>query len=338
MRIKLLVAAMDSDYAGHLSGFISAHHADAVEVSVCSSAESLHTLLASQRFDAALLDAVMTEDADLRYVHMPLLLWAEEENPAEPVRELKKVCKYQRISSIVADVLERYAKVSSSSRGPDQKNARITAVWSPAGGVGKTAVALAFAARMAADGKQAMYLSMEHFSSIPAYFTGAGKSISAAFEMLEAHEGNLKMLIRGIACRDGGVTYFNRPENFDDMNILTPESLTLLIKACAELTEDLVIDMPCVCDERTRQIFELADDVLLVADASETTKIKLAQFTTQNNVFERIRAKATLVENKGASVSIPLVDSVVSLPLVQYADATMVYKTLSAGSFVGSSK
>lgn len=335
MRIKLLIAATDSDYAGHLSGFISAQHADAAEVSVCSSTERLHALLASQRFDVALLDAKMIEGADLRYVHMPLLLWADEENTEEPASGFKTVRKYQRISSIVADVLERYAKVSSGSHSSDAKKARVTAVWSPAGGVGKTTVALAFALNKAASGKQAMYLNLEHFSSVPAYFAESGKSISSVFEMLEAEAGNLEMLIRGIACRKGGLTYFCRPGNFDDMNILNPGSVALLVDACAGMADDLVIDMSCICDERTRQVLELADDVFLVADASGTTQTKLSQFMSQNNVFERIRAKTTLIENKGASGSTVLVDSVVYMPVVQSTDAAVVYKALSSDSFFG---
>ena len=330
MLIKLLIAAMDSDYAGHLSGFISVYYADAVSVSVCSSAGGLSDLLASQRFDVALLDAEMAEGADLRYVHMPLLLWAEEEQSAEPDRDLKKVRKYQRISSIVADVLERYAKVTSNSHSPDLRRARVTAVWSPAGGVGKTTVALAFANSKAAGGKQAMYLNLEQFSSVPAYFAESGKSISSVFEMLEAEEGNLKMLIRGLSCRNNGVTYFCRPENFDDMNILSAENIAVLIGACSELTDELIIDMSCFCGERERQVFELADRILLVTDTSGTAVTKLSQFASQHNVFECIKTKSTLVNNMGAVATKPHVDSVIFLPLVQSSDTYAVYKTLSA--------
>ena len=335
MRIKLLVAALDGDYAGHLSGTISINHADAFEVSVCSSSERLHELLASQRFDVALLDAGMVEGAELRYVHMPLLLWAEEDNAAETALDIKKVDKYRRVSAIVADILERYSKVSSGVNGSGSNRARVTAVWSPAGGVGKTTVALAFAAKMDAEGKQAMCLNLEHFSSMPVYFAHSGKSISVVFEMLEAHEGNLKMLVQGIACKDGGVAYFCKPENFDDMNILTPENLALLIEACAGLADELVIDMSCVCDESARRVFELADDVLVVADASAATQAKLSQFASQNNVFEHIRAKACLVKNKGAQIDVPIVDSAISLPLVQNANPSVVYKALSVCDFRG---
>ena len=335
MRIKLLIATGDGAYAEHLSNHISEYHADAIEVVVCRTAERLQELLKTASFDAALLDGLITGDDDLSSIHLPLLLWSEEENAAAVSGGIGKMRKYQRISSIVADVLERYAQVSASTHGDDSERAVITAVWSPAGGVGKTTVALAFAAKKLAEGKQALYLDLEPFSSVPAYFPETGKSISAVFEMLENNEGDIKTLIRGIRRHDSavGIAYFCRPDNFDDMNILSAEDVSALIDACAGVTEELVIDMSCVCDARARKIFEMANRVLIVTDQSSTARIKLSQFASQHNIFPRIKVKTTLVANKGAVFEKSLIDSVVRLPLVQTSDEDAVYKTLSYSNF-----
>jgi MinD-like ATPase involved in chromosome partitioning or flagellar assembly len=153
--------------------------------------------------------------------------------------------------------------------------------------------------------------------------------------MLDNREGNVKMLIRGIRQQDNGVgfAYLCRPDNYDDMYILSAENMAVLIESCAEVTDELVIDMSCVCDRRTRRVFELADRVLLVTDPTSTAQTKLSQFTFQHNVFERISAKATLVANKGAEAGKPPISAVIRLPLVQSANASAVYRTLSASSF-----
>lgn len=333
MRIKLLVAVKNRDYAEHQSAVISENHADVIDVSVCTTGERLGELLAIQRFDAALFDTELLEGADLRNIQLPMLLWAEEEYAAEPSVELIRVNKYQRVSSIVANVLENYAKVSVNSRCAGSKKAQIIAVWSPAGGVGKTTVALAFTAKRASEGKQVLYLDLEHFSSVPVYFAQTGKSISTVFEMLEAKEGNVNLLVRGIRCKDGAVSYFTRPDNFDDMNILSAENVAVLIDACCELADELVVDMSSVCDERARRVLELSDRVLLVTDPSSTAQAKLSQFISQHSIFARVRGKSTLVANKGAAADMQHVDSAICLPLVQSADAAAVYKTLSLSSF-----
>jgi len=330
MKTQLLIATGDNDYAEHLSKGLSELHADVIDVSVCGSEEHLREQLKARKFDVALLESTMIEGLDLQSIRLPLLLWSENENQAWVPDGMKRVRKYQRISSIVSDVLELYAKRLANGRGESTKKARVTAVWSPMGGVGKTTTALAFAEGKALEGKQVLYLDMEPFSSARVYFAETGRSISAVFEMIETGEGNIGMLVRSVRQQDNGsgISYFCRPENYDDMNILTAENIAALIDACAELTDELVIDLSCSCDERTLKVFELADMVLLVTDASPTAQIKFSQFVAQHNVFQSIREKAVLVANKGAIISKPLVDNVINLPLVQSPNAVTIYKTL----------
>jgi len=336
MRIKLLIATEDAGYAEHLSSNVSQNYSDAIAVSVCQSKECLLELLSTQKYEAALLESDLIKNTDLSAVTLPLILAADEEKEGQldAAEEIGEVIKYQRISSLIADVMARYAKVSKLGRKADIEHACITAVWSPAGGVGKTTVALSYAAKKASEGKQVLYLNLESFSSIPAYFCETGKSISSVFEMLETNEGDIKMLIRGICRRDGGagVSYFCMPENFDDMCALSAENIAELTTVCAGVTEELVIDMSCVCDRKTRKVFELADKVLLVTDHTTTAELKLFQFASQHTVLESIKEKALLVANKGANSSQKIVSEALCLPLVKSSDPASVYKALS-GSF-----
>ena len=335
MKTQLLIATSDCDYADHLSAVLAENHTDAIDVAVCSEAAHLQGQLAARKYDIALFEASMVGAVELHSIRLPLLLWSEDEDTTDMAVAYGKVRKYRRISSMVSEILELYAKGQASDSSPNTKRARITAVWSPMGGVGKTTVSLAYAASKAAEGKQSTYLDMEPFSSIRTYFGETGRSISSVFEMLEIGEGNIKMLLRSIRQQDGGsdITYFCRPENFDDMNILNTENISALIGACSEVTDELIVDLSCVCDERTRKIFELADRVLLVTDGTSTANTKYAQFAIQNSVFQRIKGKAILVANKGAAVGEALVDEVIYLPLVQSDDSVAVFKSLSAAGF-----
>ena len=357
MKTQLLVASQDHDYTDHLSLFLAEYHSDVIDVSVCSTVTNLHEQLNTRKFDIALLEAALIDGSDLASIHLPILLWSQadninhisdgstmskstgddkydlatQDNAKLPHGNIKRIKKYQRISIMVSSILELYAKSKASQCGMETKIANITAVWSPAGGVGKTSVALALSARKAAEGKQVLYLNLEQFSSMKAYFAETGKSISSALEMLEHGEGDLKLLLRSIRQQDreSALSFFSKPENFDDMNILTTENIADLIEACSVTTDELIIDMSCACDERNRKVFELADRVLLVTDASHTAQIKFGQFASQHNVFQNIRSKTALVANKGAVISDALVDAVINLPSVQSSDSSMIYRTLS---------
>jgi len=333
MRIKLLVATCEADYGEHLSNSISAHYADTIAVSMCRTIECLNEAIESQRVDVALLDTSLAYEAELSSVTLPLVLISDADLGTDPGGAFGEIARYQRISSIVAEVLARYAKVSKYGSAPSYEKANITAVWSPTGGVGKTSVALSYAAKKVTEGKKVLYLNLESFSSVPAYFEDGGKSISSLFEMLENTEGNIKMLVKGICRQDkgAGVAYFCRPENFDDMYALSAENIAELTTVCAGVTQELVIDMSCACDRRTRKVFDLSDRVFLVSDSTAASDVKLSQFLTQHNVFENIREKVIIVANKGAAVSEAIPEPFIQLPLVRSSDPTTVYKTLSVG-------
>ena len=331
MRLQLLIATEDFDYAEHLSAVLAENYTDAINVCVCGSAEHLREQLTTRKIDVALLEPSIIGHADLQPINLPLLLWSESESIQDVPAEVNKVQKYQRISSMVSNILELYARKVTNAHGSFSKKARVTAVWSPMGGVGKTTTALAYCAGRIAEGKKALYLDLEQFSSVRAYFAEAGRSISAVFELLETGEGNIDLLVRSIRQQDcsSAIAYFCRPENFDDMNIMTSENIAALIDACSETTDELVIDMSCACDERARKVFELADKILLVTDSTRTAQIKFSQFVTQHNIFQQFRDKAALVANKGATVSEALTDMVIYLPYVQSADVSAIYQTLS---------
>jgi len=340
MKVKLLVATFDTEYAGLFSNHISEHHANIIDISVCSTLECFGDTLKKQKFDVALIDTAFIGSIDTSSIHLPLLLWSDNENTVDEIpQELGRVNKYRRISSIVATVLEKYAPVSGRRFGLDLKKANITAVWSPAGGVGKTTVALAYASsnvsaeNMPRDNrvinKEVFYLNLENFSSVPAFFNKPGKSISSVFEMLDSHEGNTKILVRGICNRDKGVMYLNKPDNYDDMNILTSENIRELISSCSSLADELVVDLSCTCDARTESVFEAADKIFIVTEQSTSTGVKMMQFISQNDIYERIKEKVVFIANKGAEIAGYNTENTVSLPFVKTDDTALIIKKLA---------
>lgn len=329
MKIQLIIATADRPYADHLSTVLMQKYADTFSVSICSSAETFN---AGSHYDVALLGVDFGGESDLSRARLPLLLCGETAEIPEAFARLQRISKYQRISSIVSDILVKYASIAAASDNPGGKKASVVAVWSPAGGVGKTSVALAYAARRAIDGSHVTYLDLELFSSTAAYFPENGKSLSTVFEHID---DNPELQLRGIRQQDmeTGIFYFCKPLNYDDMNILSAEDAASLVGAAARGTECLVIDLPCICDAKTRKIFELCDQLLLVTDASATAHSKFDVFTSQNDVFQLIESKTAIVANKGCRTGKKADCPVIFLPYIQTNDPVAVYKSLSANHF-----
>jgi len=331
MKIKLLIATADKDYADHLSNVLSEKHSDTFEVNVCSSAERLKESLISNKYDTVLLEPGFAAEIDLNSAPLPLILWDGSGGAFDNIENYKKVPKYQRVSAIAATVLESYADISAGESDYGTGKTQITAVWSPCGGTGKTTVSLAYAAHSITCGKQAVYLNLENFSSTAVYFPQNGKSISTVFEKLDS---NVHMLLLSLRQRDNdsGIHYFCEPENYDDINILTGNDVETLVRACAKEIDELVIDLPSQCDERVEKVFELADVVFVVCDSSVTSQIKLRQFINQHDISHRIYKKIVLINNKGAVETETGIDKTIWLPLIQSADPISVYKMLSGSS------
>ena len=318
MKIQLLIASDDDDYREQLSQVLTERYSDTFEVSVCSSAPRLAEQLSRRVFDAALLEPELAEHVQLSQVRMPLLLWNGSAGCAvsEHVRQIRK---YQRISSMVSQLLEQYAAVAEKSGDAELERGRITVVWSPSGGCGKTTAALAYAAQRAGEGKKSLYLDLEAFSSGPVYFSQNGKSISSVFEKLDE---NVELLLQSIRQKDAvsGIFYFSQPENYDDISILTQEDVRLLVNASVQGIDELVIDLSSTFDDKIQMLLELADRILLVTDSSRASQQKLEQFRTQHSIYEKVREKTIQVANKGFRIHSEEGEHAVLLPLVKSSD------------------
>lgn len=327
MKTRLLIVSSDKDYVDHLSRVLTEKHESVFEVTICTATERLAELQEGKKFDIALVESSMkavSTDARLCFQ-----LWSEESG-VRGLEGVQRIPKYQRVSQIVSQILEGYAEVSTA--GPGEVQARVTAVWSPAGGSGKTTVSLAYAAQQVANRKKTTYLSLEPFSSQPVYFAGDGKSISSVFTKLD---GNVDLLLQSIRQEDSGsgIGYFCKPDNYDDIAVLTDEDALCLIDACSAAADEVVVDLGSVWDEKISAILERADTVFVVVGGSRSGQAKWKQFCEQHNMLERLREKLVLVANRGAQGGAAENIPVIRLPLVRSEDPIVVYKTLSAGYF-----
>lgn len=336
MKIQLLVAIGDRDYMEHLSRVLMEQYTETFEVSICSGADRLREAAEKRHFDVLLMDPALAEPGVLHAAALPLLLWDGQTLLGEHLSGIRQIRKYQRISTMIGEVLEAYAAVSVPSRMESFGAARgqITVVWSPVGGCGKTTVALAYAAQQVAAGKRCTYLDLENFSSTDVYFRQTGKSISTILSKLDHDVGLLLQSIRQ-QDNDTGIWYFCQPDNYDDISVLSPEDIAALVNGCARSGDEVVVDLSSVCDEKSKQLLEMADSVLLVLNESRSAAVKWRQFCQQNNIFGNICGKTVLVANRGAHVDAASVRAEVRLPCVQSEDPVIVFKTLSGGYFKG---
>ena len=330
MKIRLLIATNDEQYAQRLWASGTPQN-DIVEISVCTDYAHLNTMLSSNKYEVLLLEQDAIPYVRTSSAQLQILLWDQTQSAVTGVPDTIYIKKYQRISLILSQVITHYAQVAPEQMGLD-KSSRITAVWSPAGGVGKTSVALAFAAHHAAAHKKVTYLDLEAFSGIPVLFSQPGNSLTTVFEQLG---GNMALQLRGLLTTDSttGIGFWGAPNNYDDLNALSRDELTDLIRAASHEIDELVIDLSSVCSEKIWDTFDLADQILLVVDQSPVAQAKLQQFVSQNDIYHRFLHKMTLVVNKGARFTLSRDIKTIPLPVVNSGNPVTVYQKLAATRF-----
>ncbi len=326
MMMKLLIAINDPDYVEHLSGVLMEKYTDTFEVSACSGTDRLREALARRSFDVALFEPSLAGEADLSRIKLALLMRSEETTDPSPAR-MERIEKYQRISSIVSEILGRFAQLNPNTDAGGSDRAHVTAVWSPKGGAGKTSVALAYAAQQVSKGKKAAYLSLQSFSDGALFFPQKGKSISTIFG---SGAGTVCLLAQSVRLQDqgSGIMYFCDPTNYDDICELTEDDAENLVQGCASGIDELVVDLSSEWNGKIQRMFEIADAVIAVLDGTESAKWD--QFVNQHNAYGLIRDKLRVVVNRGSQIGKAAAGASVFLPQVQSNDPVVVYKTLSA--------
>ena len=332
MNIRLMVITPDIDYVECFSDVIEDSYKGVFKMSICSSAEKYQELSEKKKYDIVLVDVSVADDIAFPSARLSALL-CDGESGAERGSEYYPIQKYQRISHIVSELLEQYSKVAGGTGSYGKASGQMTAVWSPAGGVGKTTIAMAYAAKRASETNRVIYLDLEHFSSTETYFKDEAKSISALFEGLG--NNNMEILIAGLLQKDSGsgILYFGSVTNYDDLNVLTVSDIEEIINGCIAQCNELVIDLPSACDEKVRYILERSDQILGIADDSATGKNKWKQFQTQHSLYGEIVDKMTMIANKGADISRWYEERTVAMPYIKSQDPIVIYKSLAIQDF-----
>lgn len=330
MRIRLLIADGDTSYLKRINDILVEEYYDVLDTTICLSRERLQELAVSARFDIGLISCDFVSADVIHCIRMPLLLWDHTKDQVKPA-DLPTIRKYQRVSKLINQVLNKYAAISPGYGNEDQNYGAVWGFWSPGGGCGQTALAIGCASKEAALGKRVLYLDLESFSSAPSYFQEPGNSISAVFELLE---GNVELAIQSNMTLDArtGVYFFGVPENYGDISALDCEDIQKLVRAAASYVDLVVIDMFDGYDERVKMLFEYADRLFFVYDQTIVSQKKLLQFIAQSGGISQFDNKVRILANKGAETAILNEVKPISIPIYQ-GSTSAICAALSSVSY-----
>ena len=300
MLIKVAVADENTEYVNRILNVLEEY--EDLSLSVYTEKQAFEQAAGTRHFDVLLLDpSVYDGQIAIGKSSLIIILLDETEELPESLKSLRKIHKYQRISHIYQQILELYAEVCKDlGEVAGQGRTATIAFYSPAGGVGKTTLALTAAAKLALRGYRTFYLSLEDIASEDCYLPqNAEKGLSEIASYL-GESIHFAMKIQGLLqSKLEKLYYLNHFDSPNDLCEMTQEELGELMEQLERtgLFDFMIVDMGAALNGKTRQIFEMADKIVLVERSDAMAQKKLNIFLSQTHIMAEYGGKMFRVLN-----------------------------------------
>lgn len=284
MDISIAIADSNRDYIERLSERLQQY--GELTLHVYTNGEKLQAAMDTERFDIVLFDPdISQERLDFSNVRFPVYLYSDEARNRGIYGDFAKVVKYQRISVIYKEIIREYAdKAGYSADFVHSQSTAVIAVYSPAGGSGKTTIALALASRLSALGKKALFVSAEQLSSSSYVNPRQEEGITALVEGASDENVNFGLKVKGTMKQGlNGMSYIEGFERIVDYDAVTGSEMQDALDKIRRsgLCDAMVVDMESNLDTIGRAILELADHIVLVEKPGELAAVKMELFAGQ---------------------------------------------------------
>ena len=175
--------------------------------------------------------------------------------------------KFQKTENLINDILKNFERNSGQFTFDDNViQSKITGIYSPAGGCGKTALSLLLARAFKTLGLNVFYLNMEHICSIPCEIRNEG-SLSNIFFGLRSKGTDLFKLINENIVSDviQGISMFAPPESYLEWNEINEEQRRSLIMQLYESGkyDVIVIDFDSEFNSEKTELLSLCNYILV---------------------------------------------------------------------------
>lgn len=227
------------------------------------------------------------------------------------------VNKFQKTDNLIAQLLQAYEQETGQpyacSKGSTA--ARIWGVYSPIGGVGKTAFALLLSRAAVKAGAKAFYLNMEYISSFQR--DGAqGQSLSNVFLALDTKGANLEPPIRANTVQEeqNGVSMFAAPESTLEWNDIGIDKAHRLLTTLSGMVmaDVIIIDFDGELNADKVGLLQRCDHVLVPVQMGDSAERKLQAFRReldlQSAQMSALASRLLYVQNrsdKAGDASVP---------------------------------
>ena len=245
MKIRLAILESDEGYLNRIVAVFNTKYSDKFEIYSFTDVENALQTLSTAKIDVF----VVNESIEIDTTRIPKrcgFAYFVDSADVELLNNQPTICRFQRAELIYKQILSIYAENAGNYKELKitDEGCKVIAFASPSGGVGCTTMAAACALHYAAQGRKALFLSLEVFGSSDDFFSGEGQfDMSDVIYALKTRRANLAMKLESCVKQDPrGVYFFSKAKLALDMLELTQQEILRLISELRISTNGIVAD------------------------------------------------------------------------------------------------
>lgn len=301
---KIILADYDEMYLSNLSNYFMEKNAQ-LEISAFTKKDKLYQYLSENgQADILAVDEMLAKpeltEITPNSTHVAL------STSMNPIPGYVLVKKYQKTETLLSEILLRHAECTGSIETiKGSSHTKVIAFYSPAGGTGKTSLALALSAACIKDGMSVFYLNLEEIDSIKDLFAPSPGSLSELFLSLKTKGANVGVKLASCAGTEpnAGFCYLSGVDSISEYGEITGAELRQLFRVFRTLAEYdcVIVDLSSGFSEKSRAVMEEADMIFVPILSAEPAIVKMLRFMEEAGIHEEYQAmfqKMRLIVNQ----------------------------------------
>lgn len=277
IKIKLLILDSDQKYLKRFVNSLGNQYAGTFELYVYETLEGAMDCVKSRRINVFLASDTFVVDTREVPDHCAFAYLTDSAAYAM-VRDETAIGKYQKLSNICKEIQLLHSNHLTDVVVKSEGAAKLILFSSPAGGVGNSTLAAAYAVYLAREGAKVLYVNLEPTGDTNLYFEGNGKYTmeNILYELLSQKKNMQEKILHMVQESEDGVSYFESPgfaAVFDDMGDEQTSSLIQLLCSQSQY-QYVLLDMEYGSSKNMQFIMDRAERCIMVSDGTDTANAK----------------------------------------------------------------
>ena len=295
---NLIIADTHKEYVNRLSTYILKTYGNDYEIEVFHDKSQLKDRIQQRKCEVLLL-APQLCDSEIYFknIKLPIILTDEDQSVPYPDEFKWTINKYTRISTLLQYIDREYEEV-------EKNRPIIYSFYAPAGGVGKTTMALATAIAYAKVSKKVLYINLEEMDSTGMFFEK--KDVVPNLLLEHPIEDIYDQILADRIKQDEQTHIMYLKRKYIDDKSEVKEQIDLLVERAIDngIANIIIMDLSTNYSQLHQRIMDISDYVILVSNAQSHAVYKLAQLLKETHLAVELKEKLKLIVNQSEELNL----------------------------------